>query len=264
MSKNEKLKLSLDIQNYFVSFFENHFSISTQSITVGDHSLTFNIVVKEKSEKFIVSYTDLFASKSELMIKSTVDILLLESIFNKLFNNETIDYNKRLIYIKDNLNQVNNQFKFFSNIELDNKPFYYFKGRVNDFDGLIYHSLLSNKRCFKLTVNQNLYSIAIRKYHFLTARFILEFNNKKQVVDYKCSLTTTSLGYSAEYEIPWGADFQKFESNFKRCKRRMVTLIAKECFNDIVINHNISLNRLKKMNEQAIKPYADLVHMSRI
>ena len=44
----------------------------------------------------------------------------------------------------------------------------------------------------------------------------------------------------------------------------MTSLILNECFGEIVAEHNISLKKLQAMTEDDIKPYADLVLMSRI
>lgn len=263
-TKSEQLKLRLDIQHYFIAFFKKNFSIVANLIAVSDHSLTFDFFFNSKYEILVVEYSDLFASKSVLNIKSTVDINFFEQIFNKLFDNEIINYKERLHYIKDELYQINSEFKFFKKIELNDSSIYRFKSFLNTYDGRTYHSLLGNNCYLKMAVNQNLYSVSVRNYHFLTGRFTLEFNSKKQSINYKCNLTTTSLIHSADYTIPLGAPLVKFENKFKICKRKMIKLILNECFDQIVINHNISLNRLKKMSEIEIKPYADLVHMSRI
>lgn len=259
-----KINLDLEVKNYFIAFFENHFSITPIYQQNDIKTACFEIIVDNQSEFFIVHYDSLFAQKSTLQITSTAPIPFLHNVFELLFNDLEIDYNKRLLFIQDEINSVNSKFKFFNEVLLDNKSFFSFKSSLNTLDNRTYHSLCT-KRYFRLVVNDNLYNIHRRRAHFLTGRFSLDLNVNSKRIEFKFQLTTNSLdSYVAHNVIELSQTMDKFQKSVKRCKKHMTMLIFNECFCDIVEYHNISLKKLHTMSEAAIKPYADLVYMSRI
>lgn len=259
-----KINLNREVKDYFIHFFEKHFLMTPIYRLIDNSSASFEIIVDNQPELFVVTYESLFAYKSALTIESTANINFLESVYKILFKEVEINYNDRLLYILNEINTVNNKFKFFNHINLDNEPFFSFKSKINTADGKTYHSLCT-KRYFRMTVNSNLYSIHERCAHFLTGRFDFDLNVKHKTFEFRCQLTSSSLDYySADSVIIISESLDKFEKSVKRCKKQMTSMITNECFGDIVSNHNVSLKKLQTMTEETIKPYADLVHMSRI
>lgn len=259
-----KVNLELEVKNYFVNFFEHHFSITPIYTHIDKEHSSFEIVVDHKSEIFIVKYDSLFAQKTALSIKSTANPVFLEKVFNILFRNDEINYNERLIYILDSINDVNAKFKFFSHVSLDNKPFFSFKSSIDKKDKRTYYSLCT-KRYFRMKVNSNLYNISERTEHSLTGRFSFDLNIRHGRFEFKCQMTSSSLDdYIVDSIIIITDPLDKFQKSVRKCKKRMIFLIIEECFGAIVAEHDISLKKLQTMTEEAIKPYADLVHMSRI
>jgi hypothetical protein len=259
-----KVNLELEVKNYFVNFFENHFSITPIYTRIDKDHASFKILVDDNIELFIVKYDSLFAQKSALMIKSTANTIFLEKVFNLLFDNDQINYKQRLFSILDSIKDVNGKFKFFSQIDLDSTPFFSFKSSIDKKDNRLYYSLCT-KRYFRMKVNSNLYSVTERSAHFLTGRFDYDLNVKQNTFEFRCQITSSSLDdYAADSVIIISDTVDKFEKSVKRCKKQMTSLILDECFADIVADHNISLKKLQAMSEEDIKPYADLVYMSRI
>lgn len=259
-----KINLDLEVKNYFIGFFEQYFSITPIYRLIDKNNASFEIVVDNHSELFIVKYDSLFAQKSALKIRSTANIKFLEKVFNILFKNDELHYNERLIYILDSINDVNAKFKFFRHIDLDSTPFFSFKTSIDKKDNKTYYSL-STKRYFRMMVNSNLYNINERCAHFLTGRFDFDLNVIHNMVEFRCQITSSSLDdFSADSVIMISETLDNFEKSVKKCKKQMVSLIHDECFAAIVADQNISLKKLQAMTEEAIKPYADLVYMSRI
>jgi hypothetical protein len=259
-----KVNLELEVKNYFVNFFEHHFSLTPIYTRIDKEHSSFEIVVDDKSELFVVKYDSLFAQKSALTIKSTANTVFLEKVFNVLFDNDQINYKHRLLYILGSIKDVNDKFKFFSQIDLDSTPFFSFKYSIDKKDNRLYYSLCT-KRYFRMQVNSNLYSINERSAHFLTGRFDFHLNVNNNNIEFRCQVTSSSLDdFSADSVIMITDTVDKFEKSVKRCKKQMTSLILDECFADIVADHNISLKKLQAMSEEEIKPYADLVYMSRI
>lgn len=261
-----KIKVDLDreVKNYFIMFFETYFSITPIYQQIDKKTACFEIIVDNKSELFIVHYDSLFAQKSALQITSTAPKAFLDGVLKILFNDIEVEYSKRLLFIQHEINSVNAKFKFFNQVLLDNESFFVFKRSFNKLDNRTYHCLCT-KRYFRLMVNDNLYSIQRRNAHFLTGRFSLDLNVNSKKIEFKVQLTTNSLDtYVAHSVIELSETLDKFQKSVKRCKKHMTMLISNECFFDIVANHNITLKKLHTMSEEAIKPYADLVHMSRI
>lgn len=259
-----KVDLGLEVQNYFIMFFKNNFSITPIYQQIDKKTACFEIIVDNQSELFIVQYDSLFAQKSALQITSTAPITFLDSVFKLLFNDVEMQYSERLLFIKNEINDVNTKFKFFNHVLLDNETLFSFKSQFNKIDNRTYYSLCP-KRYFRMIVNDNLYSVKDRRAHFLTGRFHLDLNVNSKKIEFKFQITTNSLeSYVVHRGIELSETLDNFEKSVKRCKKQMSSLILKECFCDIVANHNISLKKLHTMSEEAIKPYADLVHMSRI
>lgn len=259
-----KIDLDLEIKNYFMMFFETHFFITPIYKQIDKKTASFEINVDNRNEFFVVEYDGLFAQKSALHIKSTAPIPFLYTVFKLLFNDLEMDYDNRLLFIQDEINSVNAKFKFFNQVFLDNESFFAFKSSFNKLDNRTYYSLCT-KRYFRLMVNDNLYSIKERPAHFLTGRFHLDLNVNSKKIEFKCQLTTNSLdSYVVHSVIELSEPLDKFQKSVKRCKKHMTMLIFNECFCDIVEDHNIALKKLYTLSEDAIKPYADLVHMSRI
>jgi hypothetical protein len=259
-----KVNLELEVKNYFIHFFEQHFSITPIYKRIDNDHASFEIVVDDKSELFIVKYNSLFAQKSALTIKSTANTIFLEKVFNLLFDNDQINYKQRLLFILYSINDVNTKFKFFSQIDLDSTPFFSFKSSIDKKDNRLYHSLCT-KRYFRMQVNSNLYNVTERSAHFLTGRFDYDLNVTQNRCEFRCQITSSSLDdYAVDSVILITETLDKFEKSVKRCKKQMTSLILDECFADIVADHNISLKKLQAMTEEEIKPYADLVYMSRI
>lgn len=259
-----KVNLELEVKNYFIHFFEQNFSITPIYMLIDEEQASFEILVDNKPELFIVKYESLYAQKSALSIKSTASPVFLEKVFNLLFKNDEINYKQRLLTILHNVNEVNCKFKFFCHIDVDDTPFFSFKTSINKMDNRTYYSL-STKRYFRMTVNRNLYSINERSAHYLTGRFDFDLNVNSKQVDFRCQITSSTLdNFSADSVIIISETLDKFEKSVKRCKKQMTTMITDECFGDIVANHDISLKKLQAMAEEEIKPYADLVYMSRI
>lgn len=259
-----KVKIDVEVKNYFILFFEKHFSITPICQQMDNKTVRFEIIVDNQSELFIVQYDSLFAQKSALQITSTAPISFLDSLFKLLFNDMLIEYNNRLLFIQNEINDVNAKFKFFNQVFLDNETLFSFKSQLNKIDNIAYYSLCP-KRYFRMIVNDNLYRIRERHAHFLTGRFHLDLNVNSKKIEFKVQLTTNSLeSYVTHRGIELSETLDNFEKSVKRCKKQMSSLILKECFCDIVADHNIPLKKLHTMSEEAIKPYADLVHMSRI
>jgi hypothetical protein len=259
-----KVDLDIEVKKYFIIFFEQHFSITPIYKRIDKETASFEIVVDNNSELFIVKYASLFAQKSALQIRSTANPAFLEKVFNLLFDNEQINYKQRLLFILDSINDVNAKFKFFSQIDLDSTPFFSFKSSIDKKDNRLYYSLCT-KRYFRMQVNSNLYNVTERSAHFLTGRFDLDLNVKNTQIEFRCQLTSSSLDeYAVDSVIMITVALDKFEKSVKRCKKQMISLILDECFADIVADHDISLKKLQAMSEEEIKPYADLVYMSRI
>lgn len=259
-----KVDLDLELKNYFIMFFETYFSMTPIYQQIDKKTACFEIIVDNQSELFVVEYDSLFAQKSSLQIQSTAPIRFLDTVFKLLFNDFEMDYNNRILFIQNEINVVNAKFKFFNHVLLDNESFFVFKDSFNKLDNKTYHCLCT-KRYFRLMVNDNLYSIQRRHTHFLTGRFSLDLNVNSKKIEFKIQLTTNSLDtYVAHSVIELSETLDKFQKSVKRCKKHMTMLIFNECFCDIVANHNITLKKLHTMPEEAIKPYSDLVHMSRI
>lgn len=259
-----KIDLGVEVKNYFTLFFEKHFSITPICQTMDNKTVCFEIIIDNQSELFIVHYESLFAQKSALQITSTASKLFLNSVLKFLFNDSVMDYNKRLLFIQNEINDINVKFKFFNKVILDNETLFSLKSQLNKIDNRTYYSLCP-KRYFRMIVNDNLYSIKKRRAHFLTGRFHLDLNVNSKKIEFKIQLTTNSLeSYVIHSGIELSDTLDKFEKSVKRCKKQMTSLILAECFCDIVADHNIPLKKLHTMSEEAIKPYADLVHMSRI
>lgn len=259
-----KVDLEVEVKTYFMNFFEKYFSITPIYKHVDKEHSSFEIVVDNKTESFVVKYDSLFAQKSALTIKSTANTVFLEIVFNILFKNDEINYKQRLLTILDSINDVNNKFKFFSHVNLDSKPFFSFKSTIDKKDKRTYYSLCT-KRYFRMHVNSNLYNISERISHFLTGRFDFDLNVKSKHFEFRCQLTSSSLDdYVADSVVIITESLDKFEKSVKRCKKHMTSLILNECFGEIVAEHNISLKKLHAMSEEDIKPYSDLVRMSRI
>jgi len=259
-----KVDLELEVKKYFINFFEQHFSITPIYKHIDKEQASFEIVVDNNSELFIVNYASLFAQKSALQIRSTANPAFLEKVFNLLFDNEQINYKQRLLFILDSINDVNAKFKFFSQIDLDSTPFFSFKSSIDKKDNRLYYSLCT-KRYFRMQVNSNLYNVTERSAHFLTGRFDYDLNVKQNKFEFRCQLTSSTLDdYHAESYIILTDPIEKFEKSVKRCKKDTTSLILLELFSTIVADHNIALKKLYSMTDEEIKPYADLVYMSRI
>lgn len=259
-----KLDLEVEVKSYFMNFFEKYFSITPIYKRIDKEQASFEIFVENNTESFIVKYDSLFAQKSALTIKSTAKPCFLEEVFNILFKNNEFNYKKRLLTILDSINDVNSKFKFFSYVDLDSTPFFSFKSSIDKKNKRTYYSLCT-KRYFRMHVNSRLYNISERISHYLTGRFDFDLNVKSNQFEFRCQLTSSSLDdYVADSVIIITETVDKFEKSVKRCKKQMTSLILNECFGEIVAEHNISLKKLQAMTEDDIKPYADLVLMSRI
>jgi hypothetical protein len=259
-----KVDLDLEVKEYFIMFFETYFSTTPIYQQINKKTACFEIIVDNQNEFFVVEYDSLFAQKSSLQIQSTAPIPFLDTVFKLLFNDLEMDYNNRLLFVQDEINIVNAKFKFFNQVLLDNETFFNFKRSFNKLDNRTYHRLCT-KRYFTLIVNDNLYSIKRRYAHFLMGRFSLDLNVNSKKIEFKFQLTTNSLDiYVAHSVIELSERLDKFQKSVKRCKKHMTMLISNECFCHIVTDHNIALKKLHTMSEKAIKPYADLVYMSRI